>query len=217
MNNQEFNRLRELMVNEQLIPRGISNQMVLSAFRSVQRELFVPDDQKSYAYHDRPLPIGFNQTISQPYIVALMSESLSVNKGDRILEIGTGSGYQSAILAYLGARVYSVERFDELAGAAKICLASLDFHVDIKVGDGSLGWLENAPFDKIIVTAAAKCIPEPLLEQLKVGGRIIIPLGGSFSQDLSVIDKITRDKTERKNICGCIFVPLVGKYGYKEN
>jgi len=166
------------MVEEQLKPRNITSDSVLNAMNNVPRHLFVPKDQQAYAYEDTPLSIGLGQTISQPYIVAFMTEQLEVVPGMKVLEIGTGSGYQAAILAYLGCNVYTIELLTELALSAKRTLAALKFdNVRVKLGNGYEGWTEEAPFDAIIVTAAPGYIPEKLVGQLKDGGQMIIPVG----------------------------------------
>ena len=204
------------MVEEQLIPRGITSQRVLEAFYKVEREKFVPESLRPSAYADYPLAIGQGQTISQPYIVALMSESLDLKGREKVLEIGTGSGYQSAILAELAGEVFSVDRIEVLAKTAEQILASLGYaKVKIKLGDGSLGWPELAPFDRIIITAASLRIPLPLTEQLSDQGKMILPLGEVFSQVLTLVEKKS-NKIESKDICGCVFVPLIGKYGWRE-
>jgi protein-L-isoaspartate(D-aspartate) O-methyltransferase len=215
MRELDFKKLREEMVDKQIAQRGVDNPRVLEAFRQVPRHLFVPQNHRQLAYQDYPIPIGEGQTISQPYIVALMSELLEVKKGHKILEIGTGSGYQAAILSYLGAKVYSVERIAILAQTAKVLLDSLRYPVEILIGDGTLGWQEYAPYDRIIVTAAAPAVSSHWIEQLILGGRIVMPLGGAFGQDLTFIEKIEKDKIKQTTVCGCIFVPLIGKYGYK--
>ena len=203
------------MVQEQLIPRGINEPRVLSAFRRVQRHKFVPNKMEDMAYSDHPLPVGEGQTISQPYMVALMTEKLALSGEEKVLEIGTGSGYQAAILAELAKEVYSMERFSPLANKAQETLASLGYNnIHIKVGDGTLGWKEFAPFDRIIVTAGAPHIPESLFEQLSENGKLVIPVGGSFSQVLTVAEK-KRGKISQEEICGCVFVPLVGKEGWR--
>jgi len=198
------------------MPRGIKEQKVLDAFQKVERHKFIPKDLAANAYADFPVPIGNGQTISQPYIVALMTECLSLTGKEKVLEIGTGSGYQAAILAELSKEVYSVERFENLAKSAQDILNELGYtNIKIKVGDGTLGWPEEAPFDRIIITAASPKIPLPLTEQLKDGGKLILPMGESFSQVLTLFEK-KKDKLESMQICGCVFVPLVGKYGYKQ-
>jgi protein-L-isoaspartate(D-aspartate) O-methyltransferase len=211
----DFDSQREQMVSEQILGRGIRDQQVLDAFRNVPRHLFVPQENREFAYQDYPLPIGENQTISQPYIVALMTQELEVKKGDKVLEIGTGSGYQAAILNHLGAKVYSVERVPSLAEKASETLHSLGYDVEVKAGDGTLGWEENSPYDRIIVTAAAPVICSPWIEQLKIGGKIVLPLGMPLHQELTVVKKVNEGDVEKSVVCGCVFVPLIGKYGYK--
>ena len=208
----DFETLRKRMVQEQLIPRGIKDPRVLEAFYKVERDKFVPEISRSCAYADYPLPIGEGQTISQPYIVALMTECLGLSGKEKVLEIGTGSGYQTAILAELAKEVYSIERFQVLAKKADDTIKSLGYaNIRINVGDGTLGWPEEAPFDRIIVTAASPVVPGPLLEQLKAQGRLILPLGENFSQVLTLIEKKETD-FEYTDICACVFVPLVGRY-----
>lgn len=215
MKETDFAIMRMMMVDEQLIPRGISDKKVLDVFRKVPRHEFVREDLRQAAYNDYPLPIGDNQTISQPYMVALMTESLKLKGVEKVLEIGTGSGYQAAILAELAKEVYTVERFKELADNAGNVLAKLGYkNVKIKVGDGTLGWEENAPYDGIVVTAGAPGIPESLVKQLKDGGRILIPIGsGGFGQILTLVEK-TGKNIRTSEICGCMFVPLIGKEGW---
>lgn len=207
--------LRKRMIEEQLKPRGIKDPRVLDTFQKLERHKFIPKDLASNAYADFPIAIGSGQTISQPYIVALMTECLSLTGQEKVLEIGTGSGYQTAILAELSKEVYSIERFEDLAKRAQGLLNESGYtNIKIKVGDGTLGWPEAAPFDRIIITAACPRIPLPLTEQLKDGGKLIIPLGESFSQVLTLFEK-KKDKLESLQICGCVFVPLVGKYGLR--
>ena len=210
----DFKSSRERMVEEQLIPRGISNPAVLDAFRKIERHRFVPKESMDSAYGDHPLPIGGGQTISQPYIVALMTESLQLTGKERILEVGTGSGYQTAILAELSAKVYSVERIAPLADrAAKILSKSGYKNIEIDVRDGSLGWPEHALYDAIMITASCPGRPETLLTQLAKGGRLIAPIGGAFGQVLTLYRN--RDGSiVSSEICGCVFVPLVGKEGW---
>jgi len=215
MKDIDFVSLRGAMVTEQIVKRGISDENVISAFSNVPRELFVPDDEISFSYQDRPLPIGKNQTISQPYIVALMTQMLSVEENNKVLEIGTGSGYQSAILSYLGTKLYTIERIPELADKAMAALNSLGFNVNIKVGDGTLGWQDYSPYDRIIVTAASETLPLPFIDQLKAGGKIVAPIGGRWRQELMLFEK-TKKALKKTVVCGCIFVPLVGKHGYKK-
>jgi protein-L-isoaspartate(D-aspartate) O-methyltransferase len=208
----DYAALRKRMVQEQLISRGISDERVLDVFGKVERHKFIPENLRTSAYEDFPLPIGEGQTISQPYIVALMTESLGLSGGEKILEIGAGSGYQAAILAELAGEVYTVERFESLAKRTENLLRDLGYtNIKIKVGDGTLGWPEEAPFDRIIVTAASPIIPLPLSGQLKEGGRLILPLGERFSQILTLVEK-KKDGFVSTGICGCVFVPLVGKY-----
>lgn len=214
MKEDVFVALREEMVSRQIRSRGINDERVLEAFRNIPRHIFVPDQQKRFAYNDCPLPIGNEQTISQPYMVALMTLHLGIEAETSVLEIGTGSGYQAAILAFLGARVYTVERFPSLAGQAKKVLDSLGMEVQAKEGDGTLGWPEHAPYDRIIVTAGSSLIPPRLIEQLRAGGRMVIPIGERFHQDLTIVDKISQDEIKEERVCGCIFVPLVGEYGW---
>ncbi|MBP7089122.1 MAG: protein-L-isoaspartate(D-aspartate) O-methyltransferase [Candidatus Omnitrophica bacterium] len=212
-----YNKLREEMVFEQILKRGIYDKDILEAFKTVPRHLFVPLQQRGLAYSDCPLAIGQDQTISQPYIVALMTKSLEIQPDMSVLEVGTGSGYQAAIMAFLGVKVYSIERIALLAKEARKVLDSLGYQsVQIKVGDGTLGWKEYAPYDRIIVTAASMHLPKALVEQVKVGGKIIIPLGERFHQDLTVVSKISKNEIKKENICGCIFVPLIGEGGWNE-
>lgn len=212
----DFDTLRREMVEEQLISRGIKDKRVLDAFRKVPRHEFVSKELKDSAYIDSPLPIGEGQTISQPYMVALMTECLCLKGQERVLEIGTGSGYQTAILAELAKEVYSVERIEILALRARQTLEILGYkNIKIKIDDGTLGWPEFSPYEGIIVTAAAPKVPPPLIEQLKDGGLLVIPLNGRFSQILTVIEK-TKDKLKVNEVCSCVFVPMIGKYGWNE-
>lgn len=200
------------MVDEQLKRRDITDARVLAAFLKVERHKFVPDELRPSAYADFPLPIGEGQTISQPYIAALMTQCLRLRGKEEVLEIGTGSGYQAAVLAQLCAHVYSIERSELLASKARLCLDQAGYkNISIKSGDGTLGWEEDAPFDRIIITAAASRVPLPLAGQLKEGGIIVAPLGESFSQVLTVLEK-KNNQLESTPVCSCIFVPLIGKY-----
>lgn len=206
--------MRERMVEEQLIPRGISDPPVLETLKKVERHKFVPKEFLASAYGDHPLPIGNGQTISQPYIVALMTEALRLTGKEKVLEIGTGSGYQAAILAELSVKVYSVERIPLLAERARKKLAELGYkNIEIDVRDGSLGWDEYAPYDVIIVTASCPGRPRALLTQLAEGGRLIAPIGGAFGQVLTLLERRGNSITSQE-ICGCVFVPLVGKEGW---
>ncbi len=217
MNMPDAVELRNRMVEEQLIPRGIMNEKVLAAIRKIPRHLFIPGKSLENAYGDYPLPVGEGQTISQPYMVALMTQCLELEGGEKVLEIGTGSGYQAAILAEIAKEVYSMERFGSLAQNARSFLEGLGYkNIKIKAGDGTEGWSEFAPYDGIIVTAGTPSIPEPLLEQLAEGGKMVIPVGGAFSQELILVRK-TAGEISQEEICGCVFVPLVGKYGWKED
>ena len=210
MATQDFEKLRNNMVEEQLKTRNIRSEAVLDAMRTVPRHLFVPKNLQSYAYNDSPLPIGLQQTISQPYIVAFMTEQLEPAAGMKILEIGTGSGYQAAILAYLGCEVYTIELLEELAARAEKVLTELHFNnVKIQCGNGYFGWPEEAPFDAVIVTAAPDAIPEKLVEQVKTGGKIILPVGPVNSlQSLKLITKKDAGLHE-KTLLPVMFVPMV--------
>lgn len=203
------------MVDEQLIPRGIGNAKVLDAFKKVPRHKFVPEKFREGAYADHPLPIGNGQTISQPYMVALMTETLALTGKEKVLEIGAGSGYQTAILAELAKEVCSVERIEALTQLARENLAAAGYEdIKIKIGDGTLGWQEEGPFDAIIVTAGAPNIPGKLVDQLKPDGRMVIPVGGTFSQMLTLVRK-KRGRVSKTDISGCMFVPLIGEEGWR--
>ncbi|MFH0791313.1 MAG: protein-L-isoaspartate(D-aspartate) O-methyltransferase [Candidatus Omnitrophota bacterium] len=209
-------KLRDQMVKQQLAGRDIKDKRVLDAFLKVPRHKFVSDEAQSSAYADYPLPIGENQTISQPYMVALMSQLLELKGDEKVLEIGTGSGYQAAILAELSRTVYSIERIPSLAEKAEKLLNELGYtNIKIKVDDGTLGWQESSPFDAIIVTAASPEIPQALIKQLADSGRLVLPVGQAFSQTLVLVKK-DKGRVETKEICGCVFVPLIGKYGYNQ-
>lgn len=210
-----FDKQRDRMVNEQLAGRGIDNVKVLEAFRSVPRHKFVPDGCVQESYEDHPLPIGEGQTISQPYIVALMTQALELKGDEKVLEVGTGSGYQAAILADLVKEVYTIEKEESLLRKAETVLRKEGCNnISFKCGDGTLGWKEKSPFEAIIVTAAAPHVPESLKEQLADGGRLVIPVGDLFSQMLTVIEKRGNDYLTN-NLCGCMFVPLIGEEGWK--
>ena len=198
------------MVEEQLKSRGIRGERVLAAFSTVPRHLFVPEEYRVRAYEDHPLPIGSEQTISQPYMVALMIEELDVLPTSKILEVGTGSGYQTALLATLGKTVYSIERIGTLAEGARALLSDLQFqNVEIHVGDGSLGMPAVAPFDGILVSAAASQVPQALVDQLAEGGRLVIPIGSVSGQMVTVVER-RHGQVEQRETVGCVFVPLVG-------
>lgn len=208
-----FEKQRLEMVNEQLRGRDIDDPDVLSAMTEVPRHLFVTEGIRDLAYQDGPLPIGYDQTISQPYIVALMSQLLALKPGDRILEIGTGSGYQAAVLAQIGAEVFTIEIVTALGNQAKTLLNQLGYdRVGVKIGDGYLGWPEYAPFNGIIVTCAPTRIPEPLKEQLAEGGRMVIPVGGSGFQQLFLLTK-KNGKIIQEKIIDVRFVPMVDEKG----
>ena len=212
----DFKSLQEEMITQQIMRRGVVTPRVIEAFRKVPRHLFVPEQFQSHSYNDHPLPIGEGQTISQPYIVALMTDLLDLSGEDKVLEIGTGSGYQAAILAELGKEVYTVERHKLLAERAERILKELNYqNVKVLVGDGTKGWKEFSPYQKIIVTASAPDVPQPLFIQLDEMGKLVIPIGGRWSQDLILIEK-RKGKMIRKSVCGCVFVPLIGEYGYGE-
>ena len=203
------------MVDTQIIARGVYDERVIEAMRKVPRHLFVEEALYHQAYNDYPLPIGDKQTISQPYIVAFMTQSLNLKGDEKVLEIGTGSGYQSAVLAELAFSIYSIERISSLARRAKSILQSLDYYnVFIKIADGTEGWSSEAPFDGILVTAASPCVPLVLKDQLKDGGRIIIPIGDLFSQDLIRVTK-KGNSFIKESLLMCRFVPLIGKYGFQ--
>lgn len=204
------------MVETQMVARGVTDARVLTAMREVPRHLFVPDEGQAYAYDDRPLPIGEGQTISQPYMVAAMTAALEVRETDRVLEIGTGSGYQTAILARLARSVATVERHAALAHRAERTLTSLGLtNVRVVVGDGSYGYKHDSPYDRILVTAGAPAVPETLTDQLAEGGRLVIPVGSEGYQRLMIIDRFG-DRLTSKEGEGCVFVPLVGEHGWPD-
>jgi len=199
------------MVSKQIEARGVRDARVLRAMRAVPRHRFIPESQSAYAYDDRPLPIGHRQTISQPYIVALMSELADLNPGDTVLEVGTGSGYQAAVLAEMGVKVFSIEIIEPLAKEAKATLDELGYgkRVMVRHGDGYAGWPEHAPFDAVIVTAAPPKIPEPLKQQLEVGGRLVIPVGKHYQSLLRVTR--TKEGFREQSMIPVRFVPMTGK------
>jgi protein-L-isoaspartate(D-aspartate) O-methyltransferase len=210
----DFKTLREKMVEYQLIPRGINDHLVLGALRKTERHKFIPEEFLGSAYGDHPLPIGDGQTISQPFIVALMTESLGLTGKEKVLEIGTGSGYQTAILAELAKNVYSVERVPALGEHAARILTALGYkNINIAVRDGSLGWPEYAPYDAIMVTASCPAKPVTLLEQLSEGGKLVVPIGAAFGQILTLFVK-KNDSIVSSELCGCMFVPLIGREGW---
>ena len=204
------------MVDEQIAARGVKDPMVLAAMRKVPRHEFMPEALRGQAYRDGALPIGEAQTISQPYMVALMTELLQLTGKERVLELGTGSGYQAAVLAELCEKVYTIERVKTLADKARATLDRLGYRgVAMKVYDGTYGWKEMAPFDAIIVTAAAPDVPASLVDQLAIGGRLVIPVGDRLSQVLTRITKRADGAITEKSI-PCVFVPLIGAFGWKE-
>jgi protein-L-isoaspartate(D-aspartate) O-methyltransferase len=210
----DFAAERKQMVETQLRRRGISDSRVLAAMERVPRHRFLLDPNDSGAHGDHPLSIGSGQTISQPSMVALMTECLHLEGGEHVLEIGTGSGYQAAVLAELSRSVVTIERFPDLAERASTVLAELAYdNVQVFVGDGSLGWPDSAPYDRIIVTAAAPEVAEPWVDQLVDGGLLVVPLGDRWGQTLTVVTK-RGGELDHDRICGCVFVPLVGEHGY---
>lgn len=209
---QHVVRGRTSMVRRQLRQRDITNREVLQAMIHVPRHRFVPPTQQSHAYEDRPLPIGHRQTISQPYIVALMTQLANPNKASRALDVGTGSGYQAAVLAELVGAVYSIEIVQPLATSAKATLQSLGYqNIHVRHGDGYQGWSEQAPFDVIIVAAAPQAVPQPLIDQLAIKGRLVIPVGKKFNQQLVVIEKQSDGNVNRQVIAPVAFVPMTGE------
>ena len=212
----DYRLARERMVKNQLIPRGISDKGVLAAMEKIHRHLFVEEALAGEAYNDHPLPIGQKQTISQPYIVALMTEALDLTGKEKVLEIGTGSGYQTAILAELAQAVHTVERIEPLLEKSKKLLEELGYtNIRFKVSDGTLGWEEFAPYDAIMVTAGAPKIPQPLLDQLADGGRLVVPIGNRYSQELVRVKK-AKSRFIEQNLGGCRFVDLIGNHGWKD-
>lgn len=208
----KYQKARERMVARQIRSRGVRDKRVLDAMSSVPRHRFVPRKIASQAYVDHPLPIGEGQTISQPYVVALMTESLKVGENDRVLEIGTGSGYQAAVLADIAREVYTIEIREPLFKRSTQLLRSLGFsNVKTRSGDGYFGWEEHAPFDAIMITAAVNHVPPPLLEQLKDGGRLVLPLGNPFRYQNLVLVTKTGDDYTVKQITGVLFVPMTGR------
>jgi protein-L-isoaspartate(D-aspartate) O-methyltransferase len=211
----DFSIARRRMVEQQIISRGVEDQRVIDAMMQVPRHLFVESGLQSHAYSDASLPIGEKQTISQPYMVAAMSTALELQGHERILEIGTGSGYQSAVLAMLVKRVYSIERISMLAGRARKVLDQLCLsNVNIKVGDGTIGWRDQAPFDGILVAAGAPDIPTEYLQQLEVGGKLVLPVGDRSQQILVRVTRQEDDNYKREQLMGCRFVPLIGEQGW---
>ncbi|MHB8708004.1 MAG: protein-L-isoaspartate(D-aspartate) O-methyltransferase [Desulfuromonadales bacterium] len=205
------------MVAEQVVARGVKDQRVIDAMLRVPRHLFVPEALAAQAYSDFPLPIGERQTISQPYMVAVMSEALQLKGGEKVLEVGTGSGYQAAVLALLARQVFSLERIPMLARQARRTLDGCGFaRVNVRVTDGTFGWEEEAPFDGIVVTAGAPAVPQPYRSQLAIGGRLVIPVGDRLSQVLMRVTRLSERDFREERLLGCRFVPLVGDHGWRE-
>ncbi len=210
-----FVKQREAMVRTQIETRGITDPKTLAAMRKVERHKFVPSKYQNQSYEDHPLPIGEDQTISQPYIVALMTQALDLQEDEKVLEIGTGSGYQAAVLAEICGHVYTIEIIETLGQRAKQLLADLNYeNIDVKIGDGYQGWEEHSPFDAIIVTCAPTHIPEPLKKQLAEGGKMVIPVGQTFAQELVLLTK-ENGEIRRKAIIPVRFVPMLGENGKK--
>jgi len=219
LDDAEYARLRHCMVNDQLCARHIENKQVLEAMEKIPRHMFVPATHRHSAYSDGPVPIGLGQTISQPYIVARMTELLHLSSTHRVLEIGTGSGYQAAVLAELAGTVWTIERHLELARRAEELLLELGYtNVTVMTADGTLGFADAAPYDAIIVTAAAPRVPACLRDQLRPSGRMVIPVAAGYNQDLRLIERLPDEPSDRcfreTSILGCVFVPLIGEDGY---
>jgi protein-L-isoaspartate(D-aspartate) O-methyltransferase len=215
MMRNNYVKARERMVEQQLVSRGIHDPRVLRAMAKVPRHLFLENELWDQAYEDHPLPIGADQTISQPYMVALMAEALELKGAEKVLEVGTGSGYAAAVLGELCAEIFTVEAVKELAWKSRSLLSSLGYgNMSVLVGDGTLGWEEHAPYDAVIISAAAPCIPRPLLEQLKIPGRLLFPMG---EEELQTLVRIRKDQRGiREEYLGeCLFVKLKGRYGWE--
>jgi len=213
----ESQKLRDWMVDTQIVSRGVSDPETIKAMRTIHRHLFLPEKYRDAAYDDGAQPIGEGQTISQPYIVAAMTEAAKVSKDSKILEIGTGSGYQAAVLAEIGCSVFTIERIEPLGKSAAALFKTLNYqNIKSKIGDGTLGWPENAPYDAILVTAGAPVVPEALVDQLAAGGRLIIPVGDHFMQHLKCITK-NADKSQSETLLDTVrFVPLIGTQGWNQ-
>lgn len=216
MSPTDFSVARRRMVEQQIKSRGIKDQMVIDAMLEAPRHLFVEPGLQDQAYSDFPLPIGHKQTISQPFIVAFMTEALQLSGGERVLEIGTGSGYQAAVLSKIARYVYTVERVADLARNARRALDRAGaYNVHIRVNDGTCGWEDQAPFDAIITTAGAPSVPDKLKQQLEVGGRLVIPVGTLGQQVLYCITRLSAEKFEEEQLLDCRFVPLIGRHGWQ--
>lgn len=212
----DYDKLRNLMVDTQLVSRGIKDKRVIAAMRKVQRHLFIPETTRHDAYEDMALPIGEGQTISQPYMVAIMTQLLELRGDEKVLEIGTGSGYQAAILAELAREVYTIERIQALGERVQMLLSNMGYvNIYVFIGDGTKGLETKAPFDRIIITAATPKIPECLINQLSDGGIIVAPVGQRFSQ-LLIKGKKTKGMLDQEYSTPCIFVPLIGEYGWTD-
>ena len=212
----DFSKARLKMVEDQIIARGIRDPRVIAAMKKVPRHLFVEEALQGQAYSDHPLPIGEKQTISQPYMVALMTETLLLTGRDKVLEIGAGSGYQTCILAEIALKVFSIERIRSLAIQVRKLVYELGYlNVEIKFSDGTLGWIEESPFDAIMVTAGSPGIPQPLVDQLAVGGRLVIPVGDPTDQELMRVTR-TEEGVRKEGLGGCRFVRLIGQHGWDE-
>jgi protein-L-isoaspartate(D-aspartate) O-methyltransferase len=213
-----YSKQRKKMVDAQIRSRGVRDERVLRAMEKIPRHLFVDEGLIDQAYSDSPLPIGEKQTISQPYIVAIITEALELKGSEKVLELGTGSGYQAAILAELADRVFTIERIASLAQKARKLLESLNYYnVVIRVGDGTYGWREESPFDAIAVSAGSPSIPRTLVEQLAIGGRLVIPVGDRYSQNLIKLTRLSEnpDDVKKEDLGGCRFVNLIGEHGWK--
>jgi protein-L-isoaspartate(D-aspartate) O-methyltransferase len=214
---KDFTIARRRMVEEQVVARGVTDQRVIDAMLKVPRHKFVEEALGNQAYTDGPLPIGERQTISQPYMVAVMSEALALDGSETVLEVGTGSGYQAAVLALLAHRVFSLERIPALARRARKTLDSCGYtKVNIRLADGTHGWREMGPFDAIVVTAGAPEVPQDYLNQLAVGGRLVIPVGDRATQILMRITRVSATEFKEEKMLGCRFVPLVGNHGWQD-
>ena len=214
----DYSISRRKMVSEQLKPRGITDEKVLKVMSELPRHLFVDEAFHAKAYNDTSLPIGYKQTISQPYMVAFMTQSLCLTGSETVLEIGTGSGYQAAVLGKINRRVYSIERIEDLAKRARKTLDDVGcMHVNTRCGDGTTGWLEQGPFDRIIITAGAPKVPQAFLDQLAVGGWLIIPVGDADEQSLLKIVRMNETDYSETKLLGCRFVPLIGKNGWDKD
>ena len=213
----DLSDMRRRMVIDQLSGRDIKDRKILDVFERVPRHKFIDKKFCKDAYADYPLPIDSGQTISQPYMVALMVQLLDIKDTDKVLEVGTGSGYETAILAELAKEVFSVERFKNLTENSGSVLKEMGYaNIRLKTGDGTIGWSEFEPFDKIVVTAAGETVPGMLMEQLNSPGKLVVPVGSKFSQTLLLLEKTAKGDVVEKSICGCTFVPLIGKYGQKK-